>query len=497
MKKHILITIAILMVFATSCDRDLLPKDDYILNDNGLLSDSVSSKHQTPDYILNDKGPLFDPGTRYVLYGTKWNKNSFTYYLINSASSLTAQECESIIQTAFQRWAEFTNLTFTKASSPLFADFKLQWVSEGTNHGCGNSNIFDSSDLAHASFPGASQAGLICFNNNKTWIKEDKVNPGSAERILLHTAMHEIGHALGLSESNVTNQTDAIMWPAYTGMTTLRADDLLGIRQLYGLKLNPITGNGSVCLNNSVTLTSPYPQGQYTWTWSGNLNKTSESGNQATFKGISNGAGWVAINMFDVNQNAFVEITRKPVWVGAPGLTSIYPEGGYDGYYNFWTSANSDISQVNWIAAGFDDYGNQVSGTVISSSCSGNHGYVNIKFNTPGTYTISAYATNSCGTGNSISFYNFPVYFYKMIFNPISNEIEISVDDGNASKSAGAASKDKFTVTILDSNNTARTQNNFSGKSFNLSASSLSDGIYDIRITNGTITETKQLVIKR
>ena len=62
-----------------------------------------------------------------------------------------------------------------------------------------------------------------------------------------------------------------------------------------------------------------------------------------------------------------------------------------------------------------------------------------------------------------------------MIFNPSSEEIEISVDDGNAAKNAGAASKDQFTVPV----------------------SSLAYGTYSVKISNGTISETKQLVIKR
>ena len=64
--------------------------------------------------ILIDNGGLYDLGTRYVLQGSKWNKTSLTYYINNTSSSLTAPQRESIIQMAFQRWTEVTNLSFTQ-----------------------------------------------------------------------------------------------------------------------------------------------------------------------------------------------------------------------------------------------------------------------------------------------------------------------------------------------------------------------------------------------
>ena len=84
-----------------------------------------------------------------------------------------------------------------------------------------------------------------------------------------------------------------------------------------------------------------------------------------------------------------------------------------------------------------------------------------------------------------------------MIFNPSSEEIEISVEDGNASRNAGEASKDQFTVTISDGSGIARTQISYSGKQFTVPVSSLADGTYSVKISNGTISETQQLLIKR
>ena len=93
--------------------------------------------------------------------------------------------------------------------------------------------------------------------------------------------------------------------------------------------------------------------------------------------------------------------------------------------------------------------------------------------------------------------YNFYIFSYKLGFNPVSNEIEIHVDGANAAKNVGVTLKDMFNVTISDNSGTARSQGNYSGDRFSVPANSLVDGTYIVTISNGTMTDTQQLVIKR
>ncbi|MDR2910908.1 MAG: T9SS type A sorting domain-containing protein [Bacteroidales bacterium] len=58
-------------------------------------------------------------------------------------------------------------------------------------------------------------------------------------------------------------------------------------------------------------------------------------------------------------------------------------------------------------------------------------------------------------------------------------------------------SSNQFTVTISGNNGVSKTQNNYSGNSFTIPASSFSDGTYSVKISNGKINETRQLTIKR
>ena len=310
--------------------------------------------------------------------------------------------------------------------------------------------------------------------------------------------MHEIGHALGLGD---TNDSNVVMYEGNNNLTALQSDDILGICTLYGKK--PIIGNGSICSTGStVTFTSPY-QIQipllYFWTHSSNLSRTSPNitDQNITFNVTSNGAGWVALTPFGVNS---LEINRKEIWVGAPlALGSIYTESGSGciaGTTTYWnTAAYSVGSNIYW-GAYTTDYSTYASTTDLSLT--NGFGYGSIKFNDPGTYIVSAYA-EACGSYTSVVYYSsyFNVYSYRMGFKPESNEIEISVDDGNAARNAGAASKDQFTVTISDGSGIARSQSSYSGKQFTVPVSSLADGTYNVKISNGTITDTQQLVIKR
>ena len=492
MKKYLFF--AMLLVFAAACNRDLLSEFDRTDEDNKTITDSVSSYPR----ILNDDEA--DPGTRYEIGKKWWNKTSLKYYIDNTSASLTAPQRESIIQEAFQKWAAVSNLTFTQVFSSGSADIKLKWAT-GSH---GDKDPFNPYTPGDTVITLAHTVGIdeIHFNDYFTWIEENDTL--SSGYILLHVATHEIGHALGLDHSNVAG---AIMYEGYTGQTTLGADDILGIGALYGLK--PILGNSAICLSTPAVYTSPYQQGTYTWTTSpGIFMYGSESGNNATFLATSTGAlgaGWIALN---VNS---VEVNRKDVWVGAPAaLTGISSENGtycevgtYTDWIVYYCYPGSNVH--------FSAYDNEegVYGDIINAwnggdYGGGNYGYGSIYFSEPGNYIVSAYTSNTCGntSANPVFYsygnpnpYRFIVYSYSLNFNPKTNEIEIEFDCGQSAKSS--STNNQFTVTILDNNNTARSQNNYSGKNFAVPVSSLSDGTYDVKISDGNITATKPIVIKR
>lgn len=89
--------------------------------------------------------------------------------------------------------------------------------------------------VAHAYFP---SAGKLHFDDDEQFTEFGKKVTGwwwnrRQSTGLLYTAVHEIGHVLGLKHSDVQ---EAVMWPlAKSGTPVLHQDDIDGIRSLYGM----------------------------------------------------------------------------------------------------------------------------------------------------------------------------------------------------------------------------------------------------------------------
>src|SRR5262249_8575164 len=74
---------------------------------------------------------------------------------------------------------------------------------------------------------------------------------------LFTVAMHEFGHTLGLSESNIAN---SVMYPTYKGVkTSLSTDDIKGIQSIYsanGLRTPDVFGALNRTFTSAASLTN-------------------------------------------------------------------------------------------------------------------------------------------------------------------------------------------------------------------------------------------------
>ncbi|KAK4741563.1 hypothetical protein SAY87_025151 [Trapa incisa] len=126
---------------------------------------------------------------------------------------------------AFQTWASATFFRFYEVSNYAFADLKVAFY-QG-DHGDGSPFDGPGGVIAHAFAP---TQGWFHYDADEAY----SVGAVSGRFDYQTVALHEIGHLLGLGHSQVAN---AIMYPLISSGTTkgLNADDIQGIRALYGI----------------------------------------------------------------------------------------------------------------------------------------------------------------------------------------------------------------------------------------------------------------------
>lgn len=174
---------------------------------------------------------------RYVTRG-KWRKRNLTYYL-SFGDDMSRADQSRIFAEAFKYWSDAAqNLTFNRTHDYNNTDLRISFgkrLHGGVPREKPCAYPFDGPGgiIAHAYYP---SRGFIHFDDDEHFTELGGVQGwwwnSRQSRSLLYTAVHEIGHALGLAHSNVQG---AVMWPlARNGRPVLHQDDIDGINSLYG-----------------------------------------------------------------------------------------------------------------------------------------------------------------------------------------------------------------------------------------------------------------------
>ncbi|MBI3473450.1 MAG: matrixin family metalloprotease, partial [Candidatus Solibacter usitatus] len=190
---------------------------------------------------------------QYVKYGSGWPHTppapaALKYLFGNVANTLSASTTQSEIVRALTEWTRYGNLSFSPGAAPNDLRSFYIYFARG-DHGDGFPFDGPGGILAHGFYPAPpnpeSIAGDMHFDLDETWT----ASPSGID--VFSVALHEAGHALGLAHSD---NPQAVMYAYYRYVTTLHADDIAGIQDLYGaaitqapspVSVTPSSGSGA------------------------------------------------------------------------------------------------------------------------------------------------------------------------------------------------------------------------------------------------------------
>ncbi|KAI3891915.1 hypothetical protein MKX03_026323 [Papaver bracteatum] len=202
--------------------------------DSTTLTQVMSPRCGVPD---NDDQNKLRRTTKHYSFFTgrpTWNHSTVPLMLTYALSPehiidyIKISDIRVALERAFSTWSSVIPVNFIETH-----DYKHANITIGFYYGDhGDWLPFIYRNLAHASSPGSG--AFLHFNAAHTWAVDFDSEKSKDAYDLESTALHEIGHLLGLDHSSIP---EAVMWP-YGGLrekhVDLALDDVNGAQVLYG-----------------------------------------------------------------------------------------------------------------------------------------------------------------------------------------------------------------------------------------------------------------------
>ncbi|KAG7166173.1 Stromelysin-1-like [Homarus americanus] len=153
--------------------------------------------------------------------GSRWRVKEITYRITKYPKGLLRNDVDREIESAFQVWADVTDLAFRAVST---GKVHIEVRFERGEHGDGDPFDGPGGTLAHAYFP--IYGGDAHFDDTEAWTIKSYRGTN-----LFQVAAHEFGHSLGLSHSDENKALMAPFYRGYKSKFTMDEDDITGIQR--------------------------------------------------------------------------------------------------------------------------------------------------------------------------------------------------------------------------------------------------------------------------
>lgn len=156
----------------------------------------------------------------------RWSKSVLSYTIANFPEGQPVATIRALIKRAFGEWSRVTNLDFKEVGDSDSADIEIAFGGQDHTMRYVECSFQSSQTMAHAFFP---KLGDLHFNTKYFFEDGDKTL-----RDFLDTALHEIGHSLGLDH---INSKASLMHPSASNQFTKpQPIDVEYIQALYGVR---------------------------------------------------------------------------------------------------------------------------------------------------------------------------------------------------------------------------------------------------------------------